>query len=165
MKVFAQHAGETLLVTFGVPVPAKTEPAKFFDFLQQQGYLRVWIDGETHRTDEAPKVTRLPAVVRVIQDRMKISPKQNRGSPKRSRSRCVSARGRSPSSRARPSIPSPPAGIARIATSTSRRRRRDCSASTIRSARARNAAASGAPSRSTCSARFPIGAGASSTAW
>src|ERR1700722_5350877 len=30
--VFADHAGETFLVTFGVPVPAGTAPAEFFSF-------------------------------------------------------------------------------------------------------------------------------------
>ena len=42
-------------MTFGVPAPAGTKPADFFSFLQQQGYLRVWLDGEILRTDEAPK--------------------------------------------------------------------------------------------------------------
>jgi excinuclease ABC subunit A len=69
-QVFAAHAGETLLITFGVPVPANTAPTEFFTFLQQQGYLRVWIDGTTQRVDEAAKIKRLPAVVPVIQDRL-----------------------------------------------------------------------------------------------
>ena len=69
-QVFAAHGGETLLITFGVPVPAGTEPAEFFTFLQQQGYLRVWLDGAIHRVDEAAKSKRLPAVVPVIQDRL-----------------------------------------------------------------------------------------------
>jgi excinuclease ABC subunit A len=34
-QVFAAHPGETLLITFGVAVPAKTDPAEFFAFLQQ----------------------------------------------------------------------------------------------------------------------------------
>src|SRR5262249_62153603 len=42
-EIYAAHAGATLLVTFGVPVPAGTKPADFFDFLKQQGYLRVWL--------------------------------------------------------------------------------------------------------------------------
>ncbi len=71
--VFAQHGGEAVLVTFGVPVPAGTKPADFFSFLQQQGYLRVWLDGEILRTDEPTEVKRLHAVVEVIQDRVTIS--------------------------------------------------------------------------------------------
>ena len=65
-EVFAHHADESVLVTFGVPAPAGTKPAGFFDFLQQQGYLRAWIDGEVVRLDEATKIKRLPAVVAVI---------------------------------------------------------------------------------------------------
>lgn len=72
-QLFATHTGETLLVTFGVPTPAKTDPAEFFAFLQQQGYLRVWLDGSVHRADEAPKVKRLPPVVPVIQDRVTVN--------------------------------------------------------------------------------------------
>ena len=52
-----------------------------------------------------------------------------------------------PSCATRHDFPSAPAGIARIAISTSRRRRRGSSASTIRSAPARRAAASGGRSR------------------
>ncbi|MCE9612401.1 MAG: excinuclease ABC subunit UvrA [Chthoniobacter sp.] len=69
-EIYAQHAGETLLVTFGVPVPAGTKPADFFDFLKAQGYLRIWLDGDIARIDEPVKVKRLPAVVPVIQDRI-----------------------------------------------------------------------------------------------
>src|SRR5271167_1061560 len=36
-QVLAQFGGESLLITFNVPVPPKTVPKKFFDFLQQQG--------------------------------------------------------------------------------------------------------------------------------
>jgi excinuclease ABC subunit A len=73
VHVFEQHRGETVLVTFGVPAPAGTKPADFFSFLQQQGYLRVWLDGEILRTDEPPQAKRLPAIVEVIQDRVTIS--------------------------------------------------------------------------------------------
>jgi excinuclease ABC subunit A len=76
-EVFAQHVGQSVLVTFGIGVPAATKPADFFSFLQQQGYLRVWLEGAVFRTDEEPKVKRLPAVVQVIQDRVTVS-KENR---------------------------------------------------------------------------------------
>ncbi len=72
-EVFAQHAGEAVFVTFGVPAPVGTVPAEFFDFLKQQGYLRAWIDGAVVRLDEATKIKRLPAVVAVIQDRITIA--------------------------------------------------------------------------------------------
>src|SRR5437016_14163970 len=42
----AAKPNETVLVTFWVAVPAKTEPRQFFEFLQQQGYLRIWLNGE-----------------------------------------------------------------------------------------------------------------------
>ncbi|HWB58452.1 MAG TPA: excinuclease ABC subunit A, partial [Chthoniobacteraceae bacterium] len=72
-QVMAQFGGEALLITFNVPVPAKTAPKEFFDFLQKQGYLRVWLENAVHRTDAAPDVKRLPALVPVIQDRVTIS--------------------------------------------------------------------------------------------
>ncbi len=65
---------QTALITFWVSVPAKTEPRIFFDFLQQQGYLRVWIDNKIVRADAAPKKLRLGARVQVIQDRVTIAP-------------------------------------------------------------------------------------------
>src|ERR1044071_6779462 len=40
------------LITFWVAVPPKTDPKEFFEFLQQQGYLRVWIDGQVVRVDD-----------------------------------------------------------------------------------------------------------------
>jgi excinuclease ABC subunit A len=52
--------------------PRERSPADFFHFLQEQGYLRVWIDGKIHRTDEPPTFTLLPSVVLVIQDRIEI---------------------------------------------------------------------------------------------
>jgi len=74
-EVLHDCAGKNFLITFWVAVPAKTEPRKFFEFLQQQGYLRVWIDNEVVRVDVDPKkIKRLGARVQVIQDRIAISP-------------------------------------------------------------------------------------------
>jgi len=61
-----------VLITFWVAVPPKTAPRAFFDFLQQQGYLRVWIDNQVVRVDVDPKIKRLGARVQVIQDRIAI---------------------------------------------------------------------------------------------
>ncbi len=61
---------EPVLITFAVAAPEGTKPSDFFAFLQQQGYLRVWIDGAVVRTDEAGKLKKLPAKVSVIQDRI-----------------------------------------------------------------------------------------------
>src|SRR5437763_1298920 len=69
----AQDDNVTGLITFWVAVPAKTEPRAFFDFIQQQGYLRVWIDNEIVRVDAEKKVKRLGARVQVVQDRLTIS--------------------------------------------------------------------------------------------
>jgi len=74
--VLKKFRGMTVLVGFGVPVPAGTKPADFFEFLQQQGYLRVWLEGAVVRTDEAPPVRRLPARVPVVQDRIEVAPAQ-----------------------------------------------------------------------------------------
>jgi len=64
----------TILVTFWVAVPSGTEPRKFFDFLQQQGYLRLWIDNEMVRADDTnSKIKRLGARVQVVQDRIAIT--------------------------------------------------------------------------------------------
>ncbi len=63
----------TVFITFWVTVPAKTKPREFFEFLQQQGYLRVWLNGEIVRVDSDAKVERLGARVQVIQDRIAIT--------------------------------------------------------------------------------------------
>ncbi|PYK70284.1 MAG: excinuclease ABC subunit A, partial [Verrucomicrobia bacterium] len=64
---------KTILITFWVPVPAKTKPRDFFQFLQQQGYLRIWLNGDIIRVDSDAKIERLGARVQVIQDRIVIS--------------------------------------------------------------------------------------------
>src|SRR2546429_1970883 len=65
--------GKTVLVAFWVTVPSKTKPREFFQFLQQQGYLRVWLNGEVVRVDSGAKIERLGARVQVIQDRIVVS--------------------------------------------------------------------------------------------
>src|SRR5207248_7652241 len=64
---------ETALITFWVAVPPKTKPREFFEFLQQQGYLRIWLNGEIVRVDNDAKVERLGARVQVIQDRIAVT--------------------------------------------------------------------------------------------
>ncbi len=76
-EVMRDCADRNVLITFWVSVPAKTEPRTFFEFLQQQGYLRVWIDNEVVRVDSDAKIKRLGARVQVIQDRIAIT-KENR---------------------------------------------------------------------------------------
>ena len=69
--------GKNVLITFWIAVSARTEPREFFDFLQQQGYLRIWINKKIERVDGEPKIKSLGARVQVIQDRIAIS-EQNR---------------------------------------------------------------------------------------
>jgi excinuclease ABC subunit A len=72
-QILRDCAGKNILITFWVAVPSKTEPRKFFDFLQQQGYLRIWIDNQVVRVDDPnPKIKRLGARVQVVQDRIAI---------------------------------------------------------------------------------------------
>ena len=73
-QVLRDCFGKNILITFWVAVPSKTEPRNFFDFLQQQGYLRVWIDNKVVRVDDPnPKTKRLGARVQVVQDRIAIT--------------------------------------------------------------------------------------------
>ncbi len=69
-SVLAEADASPVLITFSVAVPDGTKAADFFAFLQQQGFLRVWLDGAIVRTDESGKLKRLPAKVSVIQDRI-----------------------------------------------------------------------------------------------
>src|SRR5213595_4184803 len=50
-QVLRDCVGNNVLITFWIAVPAKTKPSDFFNFLQQQGYLRVWIGDEVVRID------------------------------------------------------------------------------------------------------------------
>ena len=74
-KVAAELAGKNVLVCFGVAAPPGTRPADFFSFLNQQGFLRVWLDRKAFRTDETPTIERVPAIVPVIQDRLNVDSK------------------------------------------------------------------------------------------
>jgi excinuclease ABC subunit A len=71
--ILQELSSQNVLITFWVAVPPKTEPRAFFDFIQQQGYLRVWIDDQIVRVDAEKKIKRLGARVQVIQDRIAIS--------------------------------------------------------------------------------------------
>src|SRR5215471_19253867 len=59
--VLANLKGRSALVAFGVPAPPGTKPSEFFSFLNQQGFLRVWLNQEVLRTDDPSQVKRLPA--------------------------------------------------------------------------------------------------------
>lgn len=72
-KVSSQHADDTILVLFPLPVPSNAETDDFLPFLNSQGYLRILINGEIVRTDRTPGPNPLPSEVFVIQDRLKVS--------------------------------------------------------------------------------------------
>jgi excinuclease ABC subunit A len=74
-KVADELAGKNVLICFGVAAPPGTRPADFFSFLNQQGFLRVWLDRKVLRTDETPSLERVPAIVPVIQDRLTVDAK------------------------------------------------------------------------------------------
>lgn len=62
----------SLLVLFTIEAPQGTKVKDFFEFLQQQGYLRVWLFGKAYRVDspESYEKKTLPGGVDVIQDRV-----------------------------------------------------------------------------------------------
>jgi excinuclease ABC subunit A len=70
--VLANLKERSALVAFGVPAPPGTKPSEFFSFLNQQGFLRVWLNQDVLRTDAPSRVKRLPAIVSVIQDRISL---------------------------------------------------------------------------------------------
>src|ERR1700748_2713600 len=74
-KVADELAGKSVLICFGVAAPPGTPAADFFSFLNQQGFLRVWLDRKVLRTDETPSIERVPAIVPVIQDRLIVDAK------------------------------------------------------------------------------------------
>ncbi len=71
--------GASALVAFPVPVPQATDAAGFFALLNGQGYLRILLNGEVVRTDDAGAIAmpRLSATVDVIQDRLVIGKKNH----------------------------------------------------------------------------------------
>ncbi len=72
-ELYSSLADKSVLITFWVSIPAKTDAREFFQFLQQQGYLRVWLNGEVVRADTDAKIDRLGARVQVIQDRIALT--------------------------------------------------------------------------------------------
>lgn len=71
--VISTHPDESILVLFPIPVPGDTSPEDLFPFLNSQGYLRIFLDGEVIRTDSAPTLKKLPREVLIIQDRLKVT--------------------------------------------------------------------------------------------
>ncbi len=75
-RVLEERAGQEVLVSFSVPMPNKPSLASAFEALKQQGFLRVWINGQLRRTDEpVAEKEKAPALLRVVQDRVSVATK------------------------------------------------------------------------------------------
>ncbi|MCU0777019.1 MAG: excinuclease ABC subunit UvrA [Akkermansiaceae bacterium] len=68
-------AGKSILVTFPIPLPHGTKADELLPFLNQQGYLRILLDGGIIRTDEPRSADFSPPEIQVLQDRITLSPK------------------------------------------------------------------------------------------
>ncbi|MDF1810810.1 MAG: excinuclease ABC subunit UvrA [Verrucomicrobiales bacterium] len=70
---FGKDAG--VMILFSIAVPKDSSKEELFDFLQQQGYLRVVIFGKVYRTDDPAEYKRktIPASVDIVQDRLKLN--------------------------------------------------------------------------------------------
>jgi excinuclease ABC subunit A len=74
-QVLESRAGHEVLVGFSLPMPNRPSLAAALATVKQQGFLRVWIDGRLRRTDEiVPAEEISPALLRVVQDRVSVSP-------------------------------------------------------------------------------------------
>jgi len=71
-------AGQTLLLIFPIEAPTSGKTAEFFQFLNQQGYLRILHrQRDLLRTDEPPPAKlKFHGLVWVVQDRVKMEPDQ-----------------------------------------------------------------------------------------
>jgi excinuclease ABC subunit A len=77
-QVLESRAGHEVLVGFSLAMPSRPTLAAALATVKHQGFLRVWIDGKLRRTDEVvPPDEFAPSILRVVQDRVSVSP-QNR---------------------------------------------------------------------------------------
>src|SRR3984957_3005393 len=75
-QVLEARAGKEVLVGFSHPMPNRPSLAAALATLKQQGFLRVWIDGQLRRTDDpAPEGETAPSLLRVVQDRVLVTAK------------------------------------------------------------------------------------------
>ncbi len=66
-------AGQPLLVTFPISIPANSSSEDILPHLNAQGYLRILLDGKIIRTDEPRTAKFISPVIQVIQDRLTLS--------------------------------------------------------------------------------------------
>ena len=75
-QVLAARDGKQVFVGFTVPLPNKPSLGAALATLQQQGFLRFWMEGKLRRTDEpVTESEKAPAQLRVVQDRVAVSSK------------------------------------------------------------------------------------------
>ena len=75
-NLLENHHDENALILFSIPAPTNSTVEEIFTMLDQQGYLRIWLDGKMQRTDEVPTVKKFKSKnILVIQDRVKITAK------------------------------------------------------------------------------------------
>ncbi|MGJ8655852.1 MAG: excinuclease ABC subunit UvrA [Akkermansiaceae bacterium] len=68
------HGDVNALITFSIPAPSNSSIEEIFVMLEQQGYLRILVDGKMQRTDEVPGMKKFTGKeIEVIQDRVKLS--------------------------------------------------------------------------------------------
>src|SRR5476651_115534 len=75
-QVLEARAGKEVLVGFSLPMPNRPSLAAALATLKQQGFLRVWHNGELRRTDDpVPQGETAPPLLRVVQDRVLVAAK------------------------------------------------------------------------------------------
>jgi excinuclease ABC subunit A len=75
-QVLEARAGREVIVGFSVPMPNRPSLAAALATLRQQGFLRVWLNGELRRTDDpVPEGETAPPLLRVVQDRVAVAAK------------------------------------------------------------------------------------------
>src|SRR5258708_405182 len=75
-QVLEARAEKEVFVSFSLPMPSQPSLAATLATLKQQGFLRVWLDGELRRTDDpVPEGGGAPPTLRVVQDRVGVAAK------------------------------------------------------------------------------------------
>src|SRR5271170_1158190 len=75
-QVLEARAGREVIVGFSLAMPSRPSLEAALATLKQQGFLRVYLDGEFRRTDEPARPGEMaPEILRVVQDRVLVSPK------------------------------------------------------------------------------------------
>lgn len=77
-ELLRDHVGETAVICFPVPAPGSLPPDQWSAMLQSQGFLRLWHGDAVMEVDEALAAMgkTLPAMLLVVQDRVKLAPAQ-----------------------------------------------------------------------------------------